>query len=255
MEIQTTNRSLAQVQPEWKPSKIGSGNADLVLQAQSYQSLRVRHEEDLKQVLRYAMVLVGLRGNNMPTDEEKFVLLNFIRSNFGNQTPEEIRLAFDLAMAGKLNIDAKCYENFSCEYFGRIMKAYIDYARQETLILKKEPEVAKLPPSDQELKKMAIDTINFYADKLKESKETKKPFNWIAGGLHELYKMLVKLEIQTITKEEMLEIWKKSDKIQDEEERKNYCRMQSYVLLANQLADFEARIDQDGKIKPIEDDN
>jgi hypothetical protein len=253
MELQQTNRNSELAKQEWKPLKTGNAEANIIIQARSTQSLRLRHEEDIKQVLRYAMVLVGLRGNNMPSEEEKFVLLNFIRSNFGNQTPEEIKLAFEWAVSGKLNIDAKCYENFSCEYFGRIMKAYIDYARQETLIVKKEPEVVKLPPSDQELKKMSIDTINFYADKLKESKETKKPFNWIAGGLNELYKMLVKLEIQTITKEEMLEIWKKSDKIQDEEERKNYCRMQSYVLLANQLADFDARIDQDGKIKPIEE--
>jgi hypothetical protein len=201
------------------------------------------------------MVLVGLRGQNMPSDEEKFVLLNFIRTNFGNLTPEEIRLAFELAMAGKFSIDAKCYENFSCEYFGRIMKAYIEYSRQETKSVKKEPEVVSPPPTDQQIRSMAIETINFYADKLKESKEAKKEFTWIAGGLHELYKMLIRFEIQTISKEEMLEIWKKSEKIKDDEERKNYCRMQSYILLANQLADFEARIDEDGKIKPLENDN
>ena len=239
-------------QPEWKPLRTGNAEANIILQAQSGQSLRLRHEEDLKQVLRYAMVLVGLRGNNMPTDEEKFVLLNFIRSNFGNQTPEEIRLAFDLAMAGKFSIDAKCYENFSCEYFGRIMKAYIEYSRQETKSVKKDPEIISPPPTDQQIKAMAIETINFYADKIKEGRDNKKEFTWIAGGLHELYQILIKYEIQTISKEEMLEIWKKSEKIKDEEERKNHCRMQSYILLANQLADFEARIDQDGKIKPIE---
>jgi hypothetical protein len=243
------------VQPEWRPSTIGNAEANIILQAQSHQTLRLRHEEDIKQVLRYAMVLVGLRGQNMPSDEEKFVLLNFIRTNFGNLTPEEIRLAFELAMAGKFSIDAKCYENFSCEYFGRIMKAYIEYSRQETKSVKKEPEVVSPPPTDQQIRSMAIETINFYADKLKESKEAKKEFTWIAGGLHELYKMLIRFEIQTISKEEMLEIWKKSEKIKDDEERKNYCRMQSYILLANQLADFEARIDEDGKIKPLENDN
>lgn len=240
-------------QPEWKPSKISSGSAEVILHAQNTQSLRVRSEEDLKQVLRYAMVLVGLRGNNMPTDEEKFVLLNFIRSNFGNQTPEEIRLAFDMAVAGKLGVDAKCYENFSCEYFGRIMKAYLDYAREETRTVKKEVEVTLPPPSDEYLRNQAIKLINDYADQIAKCKENKKQFTWIAGGLNELYKSLVKFQIQTITKEEMLEIWRKSEGIKDEEERKNHCRSQSYILLANQLADFDARIDQDGKIKPIEE--
>jgi hypothetical protein len=64
--------------------------------------------------------------------------------------------------------------------------------------------------------------------------------------------MLVSFGIQTISKEEMLEIWRKSERIKDEEERKNHCRMQSYILLANQLADFDARINSEGLIKPIE---
>lgn len=242
---------MAPVPQEWKHYE--SGNASLILKAQNNVTIRNRSEEDLKDVLRYAMVLVGLRGPNMPTDEEKFVLLNFIRSNFGNQSPEEIRLAFDMAVAGKFETDVKCYENFSCEYFGRIMNAYINHARQETRNVKKEPDLPTPPPSDQELKIQAIETINSYADQIKKSKEEKKQFTWIAGGLNELFKILIKFEIQTISKEEMLELWKKSEKIQDEEERKNWCRMQSYILLANQLADFEARINQEGKIKPIEE--
>lgn len=253
MEIQTTNRNSELAKQEWLPLKSGSAEANLILQAQSTQSLRLRHEEDIKQVLRYSMLLVGLRGNNMPSEEEKFVLLNFIRSNFGNQTPEEIKLAFEWAVAGKFEIDVKCYENFSCEYFGRIMKAYIEMARQETKSVKREPEIVSPPPSDEQQRIQAISIINNYADQLKKCKETKKQFTWIAGGLSDLYKMLVKFQIHTISKEEMLEIWRKSEAIKDEEERKNHCRTQSYILLANQLADFEARIDQEGKIKPIEE--
>lgn len=237
---------------EWPHLKSGNAEANVILKAQSTQSLRLRNEEEIKQVLRYSMLLVGLRSNNMPSEEEKFVLLNFIRTNFGNQTPEEIRLAFELAMAGKFNVDVKCYENFSCEYFGRIMKAYIDYSREETKSVKKEIEIELPPPSDEYLKKQAIEIINNYADQLQKCKESKKQFTWIAGGLSELYKNLIKFGIQTITKEEMLEIWRKTESMKDEEERKNYCRMQSYVLLANQLADFEARINEEGKIKPIE---
>ena len=109
---------------EWKPYVTGNSIGEQIILAQGYQSLRLRHEDDLKQVLRYAMILVGLRSNNMPTDEEKYVLLNFIKSNFGNLTPEEIKLAFEYAVAGKYNIDVKCYENFSPLYFASIMNAY-----------------------------------------------------------------------------------------------------------------------------------
>jgi hypothetical protein len=98
------------------------------------------------------MLLVGLRGNNLPTEEEKFVLTNFVRSNFGNQTQEEIKIAFEMAVAGKLQVDAKCYENFSCEYFGRIMNAYLEFAREEIKNLPKQIKQVKEKPSDEELK-------------------------------------------------------------------------------------------------------
>lgn len=245
-----TNQNLARVPQEWKPYE--SGSVVTILKAQSKIPIRQRSEEDLKEVLRYVMLLVGLRGNNMPTDEEKYVLINFIRSNFGNLTPEEIKLAFEYAIAGKFEIDVKCYENFSCEYFGRIAKAYIEFSRNEVKVKPKEIEEVKPVPSDEELKRQAIDIINNYADQIKATKENNKRFTWIAGGLSDLYRMLVKFNIQNISTEEIQMIWKKSENIKDEEERKNWCRNQAYILLANQLADFDARIDQEGKIKPIE---
>lgn len=174
---------------EWKPYATGNSIGEQIILAQGYQSLRTRHEEDIKQVLRYAMILVGLRSNNMPTDEEKFVLLNFIKSNFGNLTPEEIKLAFEFAVAGKFNIDAKCYENFSCEYFGRIIKAYNEYSIEETKAIRnKVVESEPLPvPTIEVLKQQAIETANMYADQLRKDEN----FKWIYGGLNHLYDILV----------------------------------------------------------------
>ena len=235
---------------EWKP--YGSGSAIAIQQAQSTHSLRVRNEEDIKEVLRYSMLLVGLRGNNLPTEEEKFVLTNFVRSNFGNQTPEEIKIAFEMAVAGKLNIDAKCYENFSCEYFGRIMNAYLDYARQEIKNLPKPIEQVKEIPSDQELKQQAIDTANEYANQIRFCEKNDKKFTFIAGGLSILFDYLEQFKITTISKEERLELWEKYSGIKDIEERKLYCKTQGYIKFVNSLVNFDCFIDYDGIIKPNE---
>jgi len=97
--------------------------------------------EELKQVLRLVMVKVGLRAQNFPTDGEKQVLLEHIISQYGNHTPEEIKLAFDMAIIGKLEIEEKnvtCYENFSCLYFSTIMNAYRRWARETHSQLKKD---------------------------------------------------------------------------------------------------------------------
>jgi hypothetical protein len=241
---------LVLAQQEWKP--LGSGNALAIQLAQSTQSLRLSGEEDLKQVLRYCMVLVGLRGNNLPTEEEKFVLTNFIRSNFGNQTSAEIKIAFEMAVAGKLQVDAKCYENFSCEYFGRIMNAYLEYARQEIKNLPKPIEQMKEKPGDLELKKQAIDTANEYANQMRYCEKNGKKFTFIAGGLSVLFDYLEQFKIPTISKEERIELWEKYSGIEDIKERKLYCKTQGYIKFINSLVNFDCFIDQDGNIKPNE---
>lgn len=235
---------------EWK--HLGSGNAIAIRQAQSAIALRVRNEDDIKQALRYTMVLVGLRGNNLPTEEEKVVLTNFVKSNFGNNTCEEIKIAFEMAVAGKLNVDAKCYENFSCEYFGRIMNAYIEYSKEEIKNLPKPIEPVREKPSDQELKKQAIDTANEYANQIRFCEKNDKKFTFIAGGLSILFDYLEQFKIPTISKEERIELWNKYSSIQDIEERKMQCKTQGYIKFVNSLVTFDCYIDNDGTIKPNE---
>jgi len=83
------------------------------------------------------MLKVGLRANNWPAEEETAILVFHIIENYGGHTHEEIKLAFDMAITGKLYeerngkeqvLDANCYENFSCLYVSRIMNAYRGWA-------------------------------------------------------------------------------------------------------------------------------
>lgn len=199
------------------------------------------------------MVLVGLRGNNMPTEEEKFVLINFIKTNFGNLTPEEIKLAFEWAVSGKLGIDAKCYENFSCEYFGRIAKAYIDYSRQSTLTVVKEVEAPKEIPSDADLKMAAINSANMYSQEIIRCHERNIKMNWIAGGLHVLYDYIVKFQIYETSPEDKKRIYESFlPKKLDKEELIIACKSQCYREFVENLADFNAFLDENGNIKPCE---
>lgn len=103
--------------------------------------------EEVKQALKFAMIKVGLRAANFPTDEEKAILINHVYDNFGNHTPAEIRLAFDMALAGKLDLEAdeiKCYENFSCLYFSQIMVAYRIWAGQTRAQIDREDNAHRL---------------------------------------------------------------------------------------------------------------
>jgi hypothetical protein len=128
-----------QVPIEWKPCV--TGDEDAFTKALQQRPINKSTVDELKQVLKLVMIKVGIRANNLPNDVEKGVLIEHIITNYGNHTPLEIKLAFDMAISGKLDLEEKevtAYENFSCLYFSKIMNAYRVWARQTHSQLKKD---------------------------------------------------------------------------------------------------------------------
>ena len=114
------------VKQELTRPRIGEDNA--LVKAILSPMIAKSSVEDISQALRLVMVKVGLRAQNWPSEEEKIVLINHIVENFGGNKVDEIRLAFDMAIAGKLEFGKDesiiPYENFSCLYFSSVMNAY-----------------------------------------------------------------------------------------------------------------------------------
>jgi hypothetical protein len=127
------------IQPNQAPAKQESKPPKTIEQGQFESALLVKKiwhstEDEMKIALKYVFILVGLRAQNYPANEEKQLLHAFIFKNYGGHTPEEIKLAWDLAIMQKLNLrpeDVTCYENFSIAYFVRIMEAYREWAREQ----------------------------------------------------------------------------------------------------------------------------
>jgi hypothetical protein len=111
-------------------------------------------EGDIKMVLKYAMVLIGLRAQNYPDETEKQILLNFIQEHYGGHTAEEIKLAFEMAILRKLDVDPVCYENFSIAYFAGIMEAYRSWAREQ---IKQLPAPVEQPKQFTKQEKLQLD--------------------------------------------------------------------------------------------------
>jgi len=114
-------------------------------------------EADLKNLMRYLFMLVGIRGHNIPAGDEKEFLHLFIRKFYGIHTAAEVRLAFDLAVTGKLECDPKVYENFSTEYFARIMNAFRKWSAVEIRRLE-----TRTPPTISDVDKKQIDLEYMY---------------------------------------------------------------------------------------------
>lgn len=118
-----------QAMPELK--KHVSGEEQKLEVALKSKLIRDSSLEEIKETLRFIMVKIGLRAQNWPNDLEKVILHQHIVENFSGNNLEEIKLAFEMAIAGKLDLeDVKCYENFSCMYFSMIMNAYRKWSAQ-----------------------------------------------------------------------------------------------------------------------------
>lgn len=81
-------------------------------------------DEPIRQSLRYVFTLIGLRPEHFPTDLQKAVLIDFIRTELKQYSPEEITLAFRLAASKKIDVDITHYQNFSAVYLADVMDAY-----------------------------------------------------------------------------------------------------------------------------------
>lgn len=111
------------------------------------KSTRIAYADinQVKETLRFVMMKIGVRGANLPGEIEKLVLIQHIQTNYGGHALDEIKLAFEMAITGKLDVDATCYENFSCLYFSNIMNAYRQWAREE---IKTPAQETRVDPID-----------------------------------------------------------------------------------------------------------
>ncbi len=206
------------------------------------------------QVVGLAKAKLGLKDKNKGEEEMDIKLILTDLEAFGNYSEDDIMIAVNNGLNGEYLNQSETTVFFNSSIFVQWIKKYY-YEKNEVLskVAKEKQKEEKTPvPSNQELKKQAIDTANEYANQIRHCEKNDKNFTFIAGGLSILFDYLEQFKIQTISKEERIELWNKYSAIQDIEERKMYCKTQGYIKFINSLVTFDCHIDQDGTIKPNE---
>ena len=92
--------------------------------SEGVQMKHLQDDEPIKQAFRYIFTLIGLKAENIPSDLQKTVLINFVKNDLGMFTPEELTLAFRLAVSKKLDVDVSHYQNFNAIYLADVMESY-----------------------------------------------------------------------------------------------------------------------------------
>jgi hypothetical protein len=107
--------------------------------------------DDTKGLIKQAMLMVGLKVSEIvqTSDLEKQIIVDFLKRNFDTLTTAEFVLAFEMAVLGKLDCEANCYQNFSIAYISKILTAYRQWANKtynDNRHILEATELPQLPP-------------------------------------------------------------------------------------------------------------
>jgi hypothetical protein len=149
MEIQKHLTQPLQVQKEWMPLQSGYIVDNEIAEAFKGNKLNLVSPITLKENLAYIFTLLGF--TKYPDTQEMVVIEDFIRTSYPLFTVEEFRLAFKMAVQGKLDCSTEHYEKFSPKFIGQVMAAYTKKALEVRKMIKpiiNEIEPPKLSDDD-----------------------------------------------------------------------------------------------------------
>jgi hypothetical protein len=169
--------------------------------------------------------LIGLKAENLPTDVQKIVLLEFIQTELKHFTPEELKLAFRMAVAGELNVEISHFQNFNAVYLANVMNAYKE--KRGLALTEMNQKLKALEPKKEPTEAEQIAAFWEYMEQFVGSKfeqyRTNKRIDWenVFGSDH-MFIQLEKLGIIHLTinrKNEIMKIAETQVKTQWENER------------------------------------
>jgi hypothetical protein len=149
----------------------------------------------LKENLAYIFTLLGF--TKYPDTQEMVVIEDFIRTSYPLFTVEEFRLAFKMAVQGKLECSTEHYEKFSPKFIGQVMSAYTKKALEVRKMIK--PIINEIEPP----KLSDDDIVSFTQKEWLES--PKNDFNKVFNA-NKVFAILLKQGKLKFQEHEMLQI-------------------------------------------------
>jgi len=138
-----------QVSKEWTTLKSGYIVDNEITEAFKGNKLNLVSPVTLRENLAYIFTLIGL--TKYPDKDEMIVIEDFIRTSYPLYTIQEFRIAFKMAVQGKLECSTEHYEKFSPKFIGQVMAAYTKKANDVRKMIKpitQELEVPKLTDNE-----------------------------------------------------------------------------------------------------------
>ena len=146
-------------------------------------------------------ILCGVKP--LPLDEEMKLFVSYVAEHFYKMSLLEIDNAFNLATAGKLDIQADHYQSFSVIYIAKILNAYNSYKGNYILeyqrILKRKGEIKKPPTQEERFQFLLEGVIENFEEYVE--KRNYNHFGWVS---YDFLDKLGIIEIPNSEKEKIL---------------------------------------------------
>jgi len=195
MEIQKHLTQLPQAGNEWMPLQSGFIVDNEIAEAFKGNKLNLVSPITLKENLAYIFTLLGF--TKYPDTQEMVVIEDFIRTSYPLFTVEEFRLAFKMAVQGKLDCSTEHYEKFSPKFIGQVMSAYTKKALEVRKMIK--PIINEIEPP-----KLSDDDIVSFTQK-EWLQSAKNDFNRVFNA-NKVFDILLKQGKLKFEEHEMLQI-------------------------------------------------
>lgn len=137
----------------------------LAVEASQGQRIASCNREELAQMFRRLMVLIGASGVNVPFEVEASLLIESAPIILGKWTTDDVITAFTLALKGEIEAELRLFDKpFSLMYVSGVMKAYDDFKREALYQHHKhQPELPVHVPTRAELDaKMRDEALECY---------------------------------------------------------------------------------------------
>lgn len=117
--------------------------------AKSSPRMKEVHIPEIIQVLNKGMLLLGIKGEKLPSEFEYQVLTTELRTQYAGLALKELDLAFTLAARDVLDFNAETYQAMTVFYLNKMLSSYLRWAAQKQYVDRildepKKPEFDKV---------------------------------------------------------------------------------------------------------------
>jgi hypothetical protein len=117
--------------------------------AKSSPRMKEVHIPEIIQVLNKGMLLLGIKGEKLPSEFEYQVLTTELRTHYAGLALKELDLAFTLAARDVLDFNAETYQAMTVFYLNKMLSSYLRWAAQKQFVDRildepKQPEFDKV---------------------------------------------------------------------------------------------------------------